>query len=224
MIVEELSRERELELLTRALNNDEFLGNGSSRAVYSLGDGYCVKVAIEVAGIKQSKREVALYQDHIKEFGVDNTRLAHIVAYGKYCLVMEEVIAMEAGDLEDVYSEYNDFTIWQRISSDKDLPERFGDFLDDDDKFTKSQAEELCLVKDFLDELVGCSTDNFQLGYNTETRLVAYDYGYTTDDSLQYIGTRTHGLICDEGEFVIIEIAISNLSDEIETEESDCFD
>ena len=114
MVVEELSRERELELLKRALNNDEFLGNGSSRAVYSLGDGYCVKVAVEEAGIKQSKREVAFYQDHIKDVGVDNTRLAHIVSYGKYCLVMEEVTVPYSGDLADVYSEYNDFTIWQR--------------------------------------------------------------------------------------------------------------
>ena len=92
-----LTKVEERQIIKRAIEEDCFLSNGSSRAVYSLGDGTCLKVALDKKGQFQNHIEIETFFHHGK------TYFAEIFSYGKYVVVMEEV---------EVIEEAEDF-IWQ---------------------------------------------------------------------------------------------------------------
>ena len=85
MSLKRISMLEEVEYLKRADSVCRFLGNGSSRVVFSIGDGKCIKVASDVRGQYQNHVEIELF----KKYGGDY--LAEIYAYGKYIVVMDEV-------------------------------------------------------------------------------------------------------------------------------------
>lgn len=107
--IRKLTLTEEVGYLKRINPRRDFIGNGSSRAVFNLNDGYCLKVAYGRGGFKQNIREALLYEDY-----GDEGYLAEIIAYSKGMVVMEmvEVVEVMEDEMEEemeewFYSEYD---------------------------------------------------------------------------------------------------------------------
>jgi hypothetical protein len=105
-IMEKLSVQNELRLLEKAMQKNEFLGSGSSRAVYGLDYNTVIKVVADAGGQKQNDMEVQIYNTYKSD------KLAKIHAFGKFIIVMERVILDEQDDDEfyDVQDYLDDIT------------------------------------------------------------------------------------------------------------------
>lgn len=86
-----LTPEEEIAIL-RTLTKDDFLGNGSSRAVYSLDDNFVVKVAIAAPGALQNETELNRFREEALIYkNREDRHLTSIVAHGLCILIMEKV-------------------------------------------------------------------------------------------------------------------------------------
>lgn len=168
-----LTIEQEYNILLK-LGYTNAIDNGGGRAVFGMtsaeliecglpdvfaGNNYVVKVAFD-NGIKQNLREIALYQEH-----GDYAPLAEIVFRGRHIEIMERVLAL-------------DFREYEGLSYDVFLEcvkEDFGDYL------SQQQIDAAYDAMKELGKFNGCTSDNGQLGINTDGLIVAYDYGFTTD-------------------------------------------
>lgn len=154
-----LTIDQEIEILE---NLGDFIGNGSSRAVYEYNDDYVVKVALDKKGQFQNNAEVKKY----RKYG--DLHLARIQSYGKHIVVMEKV------DMLDYYVVYD---IWHT--------ERYDEYVDEDKEYYEAKGineEVFYKIKetvDALDEWNGTTSDNYQIGIVGD-RVVAYDYGFET--------------------------------------------
>lgn len=151
-----MSMLEEVEYLKRVDSVYDFLGNGSSRVVFSIGDGKCIKVASDVRGQYQNHVEIELF----KKYGGDY--LAEIYAYGKYIVVMDEVDPIDS-DAEDMYHysfEENTDEVANIMGYDKSIINKTID------------------TYNFLCEVLGETADNFQIGLKEGSYPVAYDYGF----------------------------------------------
>lgn len=164
------------------LKDAQFLDNGASRCVFEcptevgnyLGfdaNDYIIKLACGMGGIRQTEAEVNCYLDY------PDSPLAKIIAYGRYIEIMERV---EADD-------YRDFA--EECYADDEIPyytfyDYNGRHMDQED--ADRAAEEAYDVIIQLHDIFGHTSDNGQLGRNSEGGLVAYDYGFVT------------GIGCDE--------------------------
>jgi hypothetical protein len=154
-----LTINQEIEILE---NLGEFIGNGSSRAVYEYNDDYIVKVALDKKGQYQNSAEVKKY----RKYG--DLHLARIQSYGKHIVVMEKV------DILDYYIVYD---IWHS--------ENYDEYTDEDKDYYEAKGiDESLFYKiketvDALDEWNGTTSDNYQIGIVGD-RVVAYDYGFET--------------------------------------------
>jgi hypothetical protein len=95
-IMEKLTIQNELRVLQKAFTKNEYIGKGSSRAVYGLDEKTILKVVADSGGKLQNKLEAETYAKHKSD------KLAKIYAVGKFILVMERV------NLIDDYDDYND--------------------------------------------------------------------------------------------------------------------
>ena len=93
-----LTTEQELEIL-KNLTPDDFIGNGSSRAVYSFC-GYVVKVAMSTGGMNQNEVEASFYGNH----GYSDC-FAHLYAHGEMINIMEELDDCGFYEYGDYYDE-----------------------------------------------------------------------------------------------------------------------
>ena len=186
-----LTKIEEKQIILKALEVDEYLGKGSSRAVYSLGDGTCVKIANDIRGQFQNKTEIEAFRRYGKE------RLAEIVSYGKFIVVMEQVDAYENIEEmvyyferaeEDYYDEEADY--YERLRENGLCPDdedwkSFPDFSRQDvsiDGFDATQYEQVLKLKDWMDDNFGYTTDNYQMGMRDDGTFVSYDYGYMPEN------------------------------------------
>lgn len=156
MSLKRMSILEEVEYLKRADNIYKFLGNGSSRVVFSIGDGKCIKVAFDIKGQYQNHVEIELF----KKYGGDY--LAEIYAYGKYIVVMDEVDPID-DDVEYMYHFFSEENI---------------DVVANITGYDKSIINNTIDTYNFLCEVLGETTDNFQIGLRDESCPVAYDYGF----------------------------------------------
>lgn len=199
MEIRKLTLKEEYDLLSvlTKISEDAVIGHGAARLVYSndaddcddltealvkLGfnpDDVVVKVGIDEAGINQSKNEVEFYQDH----GSDGY-LARIYAAGTYVEIMEKVEPIDgcfrevisdsvSGNDEYIYTE----DIYNGVNG------CYRDEWNYDEMYSFQLCKEVLHVFCELCEYCGRTSDNAQLGWSNRTHLVAYDYGYNSNDS-----------------------------------------
>lgn len=188
-----LNRIEEKQIILKALEIDKFLGRGSSRAVYSLGDGTCLKIAFDSCGQFQNKTEL----DAFREYGRAN--FAEIHAFGRYVVVMEEVQVF--GDLEEIRYEfeyldsryeqeaedyYDELEAMKALYPDQEH-KSFMSFSEFERNFevdglTRANYYEIEELKGFLDDIFGHTSDNYQIGMRDNGTFVAYDYGFNVED------------------------------------------
>ena len=177
MSIKRMSKSDEIAYLRDADSIYNFLGNGSSRAVYSLGNGKCIKVAYDIKGQYQNHIEIELF----KKFG--NKHLAEIYSYGKYIVVMEEVDVMDS-DAEYILCSIEEY-----------------------DEYDAVIVKSLLATHQFLCEELGDSADNFQVGLRNGSEVVSYDYGYESGSNYLSVSDHMEDLMnSDEGDFLSIII------------------
>lgn len=161
-----------------------FIASGSSRAVFSLDDNLVelfslygivlkthsiIKVPLGVGGYRQSQRETEVYNN------LGSNYLAEIYARGSFLTVMESV------DVDFDFYDFYDFfgcdvigqlNEWYETEEAKETDEYKRDF----DLYTRA-AEAM----EALEEVLGSTADNAQVGLAEDGRFVAYDYGFDTD-------------------------------------------
>ena len=151
---------------------DNFIANGSSRAVYRInidGVNYAVKIFLDNGGRVQSLAELRMY-----EALQDKDALARIYAVGRNCLICEWIDYVCDYIIDDFLSEgvYDDY--WK-----SDLDKSIIDSISLEDAY-----KEIFEVHDILTEWCGITGDNTQIGWSPKLKkFVAYDYGYNTDTS-----------------------------------------
>lgn len=159
-----LNKEQEIGMVQIAWERDELLGNGSSRVVYELSPHTVLKAAIDDEGRFQNSVEWELHEEHASD------QLARILAYGKNVIVMEKVYV--PADFEDLWRNEDYIFDW----SDREQVETW---LDEYFGITMEDIHGLFAVYRFLEDELGHTVDNGQIGFRHGTNEpVAYDYGY----------------------------------------------
>lgn len=181
----------------------DYFGRGSSRVVYEIGDElaealmlepgrYIVKIALGIGGINQNNREVQAYLTYGK-----NYPLARIARSGKFVVIMEQLDL-----LDDIYRdcEVYDFGCWEDLYDYvNDVEGAYREFINDLDPTVEDKDDfefndlsatypkrEVLAVWDAiceLSDLFGDTSDNAQLGYNSDGDIVCYDYGFCCGSS-----------------------------------------
>lgn len=166
--MQRLTRNEEIKILKELMKEEEdiYLGSGSSRAVFSYDDDFCVKIAVDKQGQFQNHNEIELYEEYGSEF------LAKIKSYGKFIVVMEKVKVYNPDDIQGAIYESEDEDEDGECSGLFTKDEECSGFL------TKEEIKNLLAVKNNLDDILTETDDNFQLGKAKDGRIVAYDYGY----------------------------------------------
>ena len=212
-----LTKFEEKQILLKAYNEGNFLGNGSSRAVYSLGDGYCVKVAIDRKGQFQNHIEVDTYATYGRK------NLAEVKAFGKYIVVMEEVQPV-SHIIEDAiwlyerrsgstyYSSYDSDYTNSNTGSDSEYESHTEEEKDlTFEGLTAEEVKEAMMLIEWLDDVMGHTSDNQQIGFARDGRAVAYDYGYMPENHDISVSDTLGDAICEYGEVDFLQVVASKL-------------
>ena len=175
MEIKQLSQQQERDLLIMLSNRYLVDCSGAARLVIMVETSdllevgipvdpqseYVVKVAIGMAGINQTAIESGCYKSLGHKYP-----LAAIPFMGDYVEIMERVkvidgprCAWDQGDTEGFVSE---------------MVQYYGS--------TETEAKKMYDVVCALDELNGETSDNGQIGYTADGRIVAFDYGYDARD------------------------------------------
>ena len=197
MTIKKLSMAEEREVIL-SLRGATALGYGSSRVTYDLSPNlaarlgldpsrdYVVKLAVGRGGLNQMDLEVGIFQSR-GESGC----LAIIPASGQFCEIMEKVIVID--DLEcDTYDTYDDFVCCG---------------LNDYDNYSYEQKQEMWRAHEFLNEEIGYSSDNCQLGITASGHAVAFDYGFLPDSDDEQMSSSSYRVAEDTGDYYIGRIA-----------------
>lgn len=197
MTIKKLSLAEEREVIL-SLRGATALGYGSSRVTYDLSPNlaarlgldpsrdYVVKLAVGRGGLNQMDLEVGIFQSR-GESGC----LAIIPASGQFCEIMEKVIVID--DLEcDTYDTYDDFVCCG---------------LNDYDNYSYEQKQEMWRAHEFLNEEIGYSSDNCQLGITASGHAVAFDYGFLPDSDDEQMSSSSYRVAEDTGDYYIGRIA-----------------
>ena len=212
MTIKELSLAAEREVIL-SLRGATALGYGSSRVTYDLSPklvaslgldpsrDYVVKLAVGRGGLNQMDFEVGIFKSR-GESGC----LAIIPASGQFCEIMEKVIVID--DLEcDTYDTYDDFVCCGLNGYDDE---------DTNDNYSDEQKQEMWRAHEFLNEEIGYSSDNCQLGITSSGHAVAFDYGFLPDSDDEQMSSSSYRVAQDTGDYYIGRIA--QLIDEALTE------
>lgn len=174
MKIKQLSQQQERDLLTMLSNRYSVDCSGAARLVIKVETldllevgipvdpqfEYVVKVAIGMAGINQTAIESGCY----KSLG-HNYPLAAIPFMGDYVEIMERVKVID-GPRQAWGQDSEDF-ICEMVN-----------YYDAE----RDEAQKMYDVICALDELNGETSDNGQIGYTIDGRIVAFDYGYDARD------------------------------------------
>jgi hypothetical protein len=152
--MKQLTIKEEYQLLEELISEGvDFIHNGSSRAVYEFDTNRVIKVAMDRQGRRQNKNEIDLFRS------AGNDYLAEIYAYGAFVIVMEKVDEECMETCMDIYFDNDEYV-----------------------EYTDKERDQVMEVVDFLNDHVGETDDNFQLGKSfTRGKFVSYDYGYNTE-------------------------------------------
>ena len=138
----ELTPEEELAVLNE-ITKDDFIDNGSSRAVYYLRDEFVVKIAMSIGGMNQNKIEKNFYAQH------GHTRcFAHLYASGTLINIMEMLSDCQYYDPDAYCSPY---------------------FGDEEDEDLTAEAEMISNLIEMANDYTGYyGGDNGQIGFISE--------------------------------------------------------
>lgn len=153
-------------LLEAAMNINNFLDNGSSRAVYDIGHDLVLKVSVDEEGDAQNDVEYDFYYDTL-----NSKYLAKLYGMGTSVILMEKVEVMS------YYEVYELLNAAQGWDADNYINEEY----DENDKLIENPIPEIAYkireTVDFLEDYLGSTSDNSQLGKSGD-RIVAFDYGF----------------------------------------------
>ena len=158
-----LTKRQEKNIMKALKTRGEFLGHGSSRAVFRLGEDYCVKIAKDEYGVTQNKLEVDMFRKNGRMY------LAEIKAYSKFFVVMEFIEVIDRDDVDYYLEQY--FYYEQELEDGEDV-----EWQED---MPINIVSEMSEVVEAMASMVGETDDNTQLGFRENTDVVVcYDYGY----------------------------------------------
>lgn len=202
MTIRQLSLAEEREVIL-SLRGAEALGHGSSRVTYDLNPAiairldldtsrdYVVKLAVGRGGLNQMALEINTFY----EYG-ESGHLATIAAMGQFCEIMEKVCVID--DLAcDTYEDFDAF-----ISGLNDYDDE-----DTNDNYTDTQKCEMWEAHDFLNDQIGYTADNCQLGITVDGHAVAYDYGFDPNTEEDQLSRSSDRVAHDTGDYYIGRIA-----------------
>lgn len=100
------------ELIIRHLTKKDFIDNGSSRAVYSLGESFVVKLAMSTGGITQNEVEYGFYMNNRGPFATmfAHGKLMNIMEYVEDCSFYDAYDYDEESDTAEVIEILNEIT------------------------------------------------------------------------------------------------------------------
>lgn len=186
-----LTLEEEKNVIQHGLG--ELIDNGAARAVYEITAELAdylqiphravIKVAVGVGGYHQTQVEIETFAKYGRNY------LAEIYAHGRFVEIMERVDA-DSDDYRDFADSCGDVLDYMEYNLDK------SDYTDEEWQHIYEDYDEAFHVISFLEDELGCTSDNGQLGRASDGRLVAYDYGFVsgngcdgqTSDLTDYIG------------------------------------
>lgn len=177
-----LKQEREIIEYLQSHMDDLFIASGSSRAVFSIDDvivsmlelygvnlptAAVIKMSLGLGGYRQSCREFDMFYDMRNA----EKYLANIYARGSVLTIMESV------DVDWDFLEFYDCYYLEV----KEYMEIFDDDEDSDEyrqnyEIYSAAAETMNALENYL----GTTSDNAQVGRAEDGRFVAYDYGFDT--------------------------------------------
>ena len=202
MTIKELSLAEEREVIL-SLRGATALGYGSSRVTYDLNPNlaarlgldpsrdYVVKLAVGRGGLNQMDLEVGIFKSR-GESGC----IAIIPASGQFCEIMEKVSIID--DLECYpYEDFDSFIRGLNGFEDEDT----------NDNYTDVQKCEMWETHDFLNDQIGYTADNCQLGITVDGHAVAYDYGFDPNTEEDQLSRSSDRVACDTGDYYIGRIA-----------------
>ena len=224
-MIKRMSRSEDLTYLRQAIDAQYYLGCGSSRAVFGLGEGSgkVLKLALDRAGQLQNKHEAMMAEAY-------PDLCAEVYGLGRYIIVMEylEVADSYISWLEEACDEgmgIDEYHEWycEEHKDDEEYKECDDPFLmalskDDADYDT------LCQMARFADrarDCLCCGADCYQIGFNSDGEFRMYDFGFSEPGALDHpsFEVECEGQIGDIGYYLdglenscqILEIAIGRL-------------
>ena len=202
MTIKHLSLAEEREVIL-SLRGADSLGHGSSRVTYDLNPAiaarldldmsrnYVIKLAVGRGGLNQMALEINTFYDY-----GESGHLATIAAVGQFCEIMEKVSVID--DLAcDTYEDFDAF-----ISGLNDYDDE-----DTNDNYTDIQKCEMWEAHDFLNDQIGYTCDNCQLGITADGHAVAYDYGFDPNTEEDQLSRSSERVAQDTGDYYIGRIA-----------------
>lgn len=238
-MAERLTWNEEKTILNELMESAEYIGSGSSRLVFSFEDfervplgveaifdrlgvdaeDCVIKVALTHAGLNQSELEVNTWLENS-----DANFLAPIYAYGQLITIMKRVEVLDDDNVEFLYdmSNYNSV---EEYLEDTDDEASYGDWEDLVGVNPKLASDRFIETQNELDNLLGSTTDNEQVGVYIEEGqfyVVAYDYGFNPNEencTAFYTSSHTYDIVGDEDLLGYIINRIVSLADGTEDKE-----
>lgn len=170
----ELTAQEQHDILQYCKDNTVYMGRGSSRATFEFKEfsDIVIKIVVDSKGEYQKDKEIEIYKT------LGSQCLTRVYAYGDYFAICEKV---EPFDHDEVISYVSDYLEdW---------------FIEEESIFTKDDICQIQNVVEELDEELGETSDNCQLGRSVvDGRIVSYDFGYesgsnsySVSDQLSYV-------------------------------------
>jgi hypothetical protein len=158
-----LSKSEEIAYIKCAQEINHCLGYGSSRIVFDCGDNKVIKVALTNKGQMQNRHELDVYEAYPDYCG-------EIFAYGSHILVCDKMVE----DIHDYLYEMFDESIYPEDD------EEIEDYIKDQeiDAHTADLIREGMAVAQKLNDVIGWTEDNGQIGYFAGGYVAAFDFGY----------------------------------------------
>lgn len=209
-----LSKREALDLLAD-MTEEDYIDNGSSRAVYDVmfeGRECVMKIALDRQGRNQNVLEANLYAE------CGGTYLANIYArYSNVLLICEKVYMYDRDFVENV-AEYGCDADYELLRYDEDNDEEVYievweayDYRSCDD--CQRVIDDIRDAYNYLCDYQGDTSDNNQIGYREGGEAVAYDYGYSTDQEWRDIVGKIYRHV-DRG--TVLEECVEYITDNAE--------
>lgn len=212
-----LSKREALDLLAD-MTEEDYIDNGSSRAVYDVmfeGRECVMKVALDRQGRNQNVLEARLYA----ECGGDY--LANIYArYSNVLLICEKVYMFGAGFVENVaeygYEAEGELSHYDEETDEEVYVELWEAYEFNNYDDCQRVIDNVRDVYNYLCDYQGDTSDNNQIGYRESGEAVAYDYGYSTDQEWKDIVGKIYRHV-DRG--TVLEECVEYITDNAEVED-----
>jgi hypothetical protein len=144
-------------LILEKVKGKDYIHRGSSRAVYSFEDNMVIKIARDVQGINQNRKEVSTWR---KVCGTpDAGFFAEIYFYGRRVVIMERLECVDYEELQYIIEDED----WSSLSE-----------MEEKKKLFRKMEQAIFTICDYI----GDTSDIYQLGTSLDGCVKIYDYGF----------------------------------------------